>query len=121
MNTMQQEFDAVVAHLYTQGKPALYQEGCAYRGDNGTMCAVGCRIPDSMYSSKMEGESATSLLPVFDLPAEIHEYSAMFQDLQYAHDSHSNRAEDGYFDKTRLSDHLRNIAEKHKLTFTAPQ
>ena len=27
---------------------------CAYRGKNGTMCAVGCLIPDEMYTVGME-------------------------------------------------------------------
>lgn len=33
--------------------PALF---CQYRGDNGTMCAVGCLIPDSQYDESFEGE-----------------------------------------------------------------
>lgn len=31
---------------------------CRYRGDNGTMCAVGCLIPDERYTPSLEGFSA---------------------------------------------------------------
>lgn len=27
---------------------------CGYRGDNGTMCAVGCIIPDELYTPQLE-------------------------------------------------------------------
>jgi hypothetical protein len=58
MNTMQQEFDAVVAHLYAQGKRAAVLGRCKYRSDEGTMCAVGCRIPNNMYNPAMEGATS---------------------------------------------------------------
>ena len=52
----QQTFDTVVAHLRKQGKQATIDgHGCAYRGDNGTKCAVGCLIPDSEYREEFEG------------------------------------------------------------------
>lgn len=78
MNTMQEEFDAVVAHLYKQGKKAMSGKGCAYRGENGTMCAVGCRIPDEMYDPKMEGQFVFSLPFTFSTPPEISVYNGMF-------------------------------------------
>ncbi len=31
---------------------------CRYRGENGTMCAVGCLIPDERYRPEIEGYSA---------------------------------------------------------------
>lgn len=31
------------------------QSPCRYRGDDGTMCAVGCLIPDDHYSEYLEG------------------------------------------------------------------
>ncbi len=42
-------------HLLSQGVRAT--DGfvrCAYRGANGTACAVGCLIPDALYSSQFE-------------------------------------------------------------------
>ena len=37
--------------------------GCRYRGDNGTMCAVGCLIPDELYKVNMENWPATHSSP----------------------------------------------------------
>ncbi len=35
---------------------------CAYRGNKGRKCAIGCLIPDEEYNESMEGASASSLL-----------------------------------------------------------
>jgi hypothetical protein len=88
MNTMQQEFDAVCQHLMTQRVAAVRTDGngCAYRGANGTSCAVGCRIPDSMYNPDIEGLRVGALLSDFNVPAEVLEYLPMFTRLQSIHD-----------------------------------
>lgn len=53
----QEIFDTVVNHLRKQNRPSFEdREGCMYRGPGGTMCAVGCLIPDSAYDSDMEHE-----------------------------------------------------------------
>lgn len=59
----QEIFNKVAAHLLTQGRKA--QRGanvvgdtptqCRYRGENGTMCAVGCLISDDVYTPELEG------------------------------------------------------------------
>lgn len=59
----QEIFDKVVHHLHKQGKPALLftnsAEGhCAYRGDDGSTCAVGCLIADEFYEPIFEGGGA---------------------------------------------------------------
>lgn len=66
----QEVFDRVARHLLTQkvkSKQACsgsYQDVvCAYRGQNGTSCAVGCLIPDEMYDTVMEGKSVSAILP----------------------------------------------------------
>ncbi len=91
MNTMQQEFDAVVTHLFTQGKPAkdIEHDFCAYRGAGGTSCAVGIRIPDSVYKASMEGMQVETLVDLFpdELPAEIYAYTSLFGKLQSLHDN----------------------------------
>lgn len=48
-------FDYVANHLRKQGKQAIGDNGCAYRGDGGTMCAAGCLIYGEDYSPRMEG------------------------------------------------------------------
>ena len=123
MKTMQQEFDAVVAHLYQQGKPSMADipmEGviCAYRGDNGTMCAVGCRIPDNMYDPEMEGNSLFGIIG-YELPQEISEYSDMFEKLQDVHDLCDRTAQDN-FHKTDLKVRLKRVANQFKINFTIP-
>lgn len=58
MNT-QKIFDTVATHLLTQKVKSVGfsldgTPGCMYRGVNGTRCAVGCLIPDEMYSDGIE-------------------------------------------------------------------
>lgn len=140
MNTMQQEFDAVVLHLFKQGKPAStfhsYPQSnggyatCHYRKleTDGTvsMCAVGCRIPDNVYVPQMDGIDApdidgvgtgvAELVKNFGplLPPEIKAYENMFAALQSAHDS--------YFDSiAMLTGQLELVASKFGLTFTRPE
>ncbi len=56
--TNQQLFNKVATHLLRQGKQALAPggEGCRYRGDQGTKCAVGCLIKDEDYDYAIEGQ-----------------------------------------------------------------
>lgn len=54
--TLQEIFDKVVTHLLKQNARAVDWDGsCQYRAPDGKMCAVGCLIEDSNYSSKLEG------------------------------------------------------------------
>lgn len=60
-------FNTVKAHLLAQGRKAEREgydgyPGCVYRADNGDKCAVGCLIPDDLYSPKMEGTKARQLI-----------------------------------------------------------
>ena len=57
MNT-QELFDKMCAHLIKQDAPSILlglDKTCAYRGENGTMCAIGCLIDDKFYTSNLEG------------------------------------------------------------------
>ena len=82
----QEVYDKVKSHLLSQGRKSLDARGkCAYRGDNGAMCAVGVLIPDDMYNRGMEGAacSTSELRGVLDM-LEIDPRLA--QELQYIHD-----------------------------------
>ena len=60
MSLDQTIFDRVAAHLLAQGRPSLSATRlgvCAYRGENGLRCAVGCLIDDAHYSEALEGYS----------------------------------------------------------------
>lgn len=59
--TAQEIFDKVTTHLLTQNRQSRKDifntgyESCAYRGDDGLMCAVGVLIPDELYDPRFEG------------------------------------------------------------------
>lgn len=83
----QEIFDAVCEHLIKQGRPAMRKGCCAYRGDNGTRCAVGFLIEDDEYRDIFEGKTVDELVAkfaAFDVKDE--ETVALLCSLQYAHD-----------------------------------
>jgi hypothetical protein len=83
----QEIFDKVATHLIKQGKVSVGEDGfCAYRGNDGLMCAVGCLIPDDIYHVDMEGANADSLLS-YDLPSYFEENIDLLLRLQQNHDS----------------------------------
>jgi hypothetical protein len=51
----QQTFNKVVRHLRRQGRATDSKGTCMYRTPNGRSCAVGCLVPDELYSEYMEG------------------------------------------------------------------
>lgn len=51
----QQVFDQVMKHLLTQKERSKHENGpCAYRGEQGRMCAAGCLIADEEYFPAMD-------------------------------------------------------------------
>lgn len=88
-HTPQGVLDFVCKHLLTQGKPSKSKQagGCAYRGDDGLMCAVGCLISDDEYEPDMEGVTinAAQVLTVFSWaePSTI----SLLESLQGVHDN----------------------------------
>jgi hypothetical protein len=57
----QDVFDTVLNHIRKQG-PAVTAHGtCAYRTEEGKSCAIGCLIPDDLYTEAMEGASGWAL------------------------------------------------------------
>lgn len=59
---MQEVFNKIKAHLLSQKKRSVFQPAqssilettCAYRGDDGLKCAVGCLISDEAYTPEIE-------------------------------------------------------------------
>lgn len=53
-------FKHVGKHLLTQNEQSLVDRdtdrSCAYRGDGGLKCAVGCLITDEAYDPAIEGQ-----------------------------------------------------------------
>lgn len=54
-------FTTVKEHLLKQGKKALNNNKCMYRGDNGLKCAVGCLITDDEYYVGMEHKAVCDI------------------------------------------------------------
>lgn len=80
-------FAKVKAHLLAQGKRSMGDNGCAYRGANGRMCALGCLIPDDKYVPEIEGSTICSWKVWACLPVEYsQEMESLLVALQRTHD-----------------------------------
>lgn len=60
--TDQEVFDKVARHLLTQGCRSI-SGGCAYRGEGGRKCAIGCLIEDNLYDPDFEGVAVNVFPP----------------------------------------------------------
>lgn len=120
----QKTFEKIVRHLYSQGQRALIgpkkgQERallvCAYRGKGGTMCAIGCLIPDDVYDPGMEGHGVVGLSNFFGMEKIKPESTRSFLGaLQSAHDSNDNSTNpkwDYSFDYLCLEADLKYVAK----------
>ena len=111
-------FDYVVLHLRKQGSRSLTEDQtCAYRGANGTMCAVGAIMSDDEYESSFENRSIDELVYENRLPPSfenrIKSNLDMLSDLQYFHD-HCLEYRDGRFTEDAES-HINRFAAKWKI------
>ena len=92
---LQEVFDKVATHLLKQGSRSRSksegQVGCAYRGDDGKMCAVGCLIAGEHYKPSLEGRTALDELVQAALKDSginvTQDMQLMLEDLQSCHDS----------------------------------
>lgn len=114
MCSKQETFNIVVDHLRQQNERAtVVGEGtnsCAYRGDNNTMCAVGCLIPDEEYNPELEGKTIFSS-EVQDLVKQLGHDLLLVGDLQYVHDAKDIKVWEAGFQA---------IANLHDLIYSAP-
>ena len=86
-DTLQEVFNIVSTHLLTQGQMSLNTNGdCAYRGENGLMCAAGILIPDEAYRPGMETLRWSTLI---DRKLIENKFRDEINDLQNIHDSGS--------------------------------
>ena len=122
----QEIFDTVAEHLFTQGKQAVSDKGCAYRGRDNTTCAVGCLIKDSEYLPAMDdgralakirgfsaehlsGTGVASLIDAGVLPARLVPHRVLLSFLQNVHDGCLMTADDK-FNRADLVDRLFHAA-----------
>lgn len=78
-------YEIVRAHLLKQMERAIDGGVCAYRGDRGLKCAIGCLIPDTVYTSEMEGDIEEMLLHWPNHPFEDDQIPFL-EELQAIHD-----------------------------------
>lgn len=115
--TNQEIFNYVLAHLKMQNARAMGTPGtCAYKNEEGKSCAIGCLIPDDLYTRSIEGKSITMLKKQFPKISKYLELNKperfrLFKDLQELHDDYlQNGCNDKDFIKM-----VHSIAEWHEL------
>ena len=111
----QETYDKVCSHLLTQRAKSLHNkhediQSCAYRGDEGRTCAIGCLIADAYYNPSMEGVGVEnmSVQKALRFSGVDLSFTNLLAKLQSVHDVYE--VEDW---ETRL----RAIAEKEGLIF----
>jgi len=92
--TAQEIFDKVWHHMSTQKVQSLSKTGnCAYRGDNGMACAVGCLLDDETAHNFDDMDNAS--IEWIDqhhkniIPEELRSHVELMYKLQLAHDINS--------------------------------
>ena len=131
-NTTSQElFDYITTFLLKQGQPSMNKAGdCRYRGPNGKMCAVGCILPDSLYTKDMEGKGIYDIRPTTTSGRIVDEDGAAYfkaltphfsllSDLQFVHDQSANRNR-SFTVREYWVKNFTEIANRHGLLFRAP-
>lgn len=114
--TKQEIFTAVATHLLTQNQKSLLYPNdseCAYRGTNGTKCAVGVLIKDEFYSPGLEHKRADSPHVLAALEKSIgrsveDDEIKMLRALQSLHDNQEPRF---------WAERLPSIARDYKVTY----
>lgn len=106
----QKTFNTIVDHLYKQGCASVNDAGqCLYRGPNGTKCAIGCLIPDDIYTKSMEGISLVFIGLKFDCLTT--KYVCM--EMRRVHDDSKNASHyDDY-----LNERIMKVAREYNLEF----
>jgi len=113
--------DKILKHLWDQGECSRDPIGmvCAYRGGNGTKCAIGILIPDDIYSRDMEGMSFHKLCQRYDVVADLPEIQAIKQVGEVLQQLHDNLHGMPYFRK-RLRNRAQAWLADYGLTVNLP-
>ena len=120
----QDMLDRVAWHLFTQRvrSQTLVNDGrtvCAYRGNNGTMCAMGIGIPNDVYTRDMEEQSielVCSMAVARSFSRVIDDNNELASELQLTHDTMINGGNAAAME--HLYTRLLNIAEDYQLDAT---
>jgi hypothetical protein len=110
--TLQSVFDKVATHLLSQNEKSEHDGECLYRDEKGNKCAVGCLIPDNLYSPEIEGAGVLDGHIAGILSKSIVGYDTVVEDLLFhLQDLHDCA------DPHEWKDGLRNIAIHFGLEF----
>ena len=110
--TAQQVFTQVATHLLTQKhRSVIYTldngERCAYKGNNGLMCAAGCLIADDEYQPAMDAGNVNWYGLRREGYVGTDSHTDLISDLQYVHDK---------IDTKGWEKELTKVAKSHRLT-----
>jgi hypothetical protein len=94
--TLRELSERVRDHLTQQRAQSTKVDSCAYRGENDTMCAVGCLIDDDHYDDRIEGTRVGGRLIRYALKSslgfELNHYAIrMLSHWQFYHDDDCGR------------------------------
>ncbi len=114
-------FDRVVALIHAQGGPGCQHNGCFYRTGDGRKSAIGCLIPDEIYSDALE-DCDPSNLPRYvldEMDAESADEIGFLAALEASHDSTARSSRDAGNDFwSEWTTALERIARDHSLSLT---
>lgn len=128
--TAQEIFTYVLLFLRKQGVASITSDEatCAYRGENGSMCAVGCLISDDEYTPYFEGNTINALLDYGDLTSatasRLGPHALLLAELQQAHDNYMPWVDRPvlplakHFEPGTWEQKMKQLAEEHNLEYT---
>ena len=109
----QETFNKVTTHLLAQGVSSMSSVAAAgrYRSEDGKKCAVGCLIPDQIYSPSMEKcGSDLKALSGFPGMSNLLDQQTLLRELQKLHDLNAT----DFFSEKKPQ--MRQIARKFNLS-----
>lgn len=107
-------FNAVVKHLFEQGKRSVDERHCRYHSEDGLKCSVGILVPMDAYFEEMDQGNRTIKALITEYPDKFPEWMVenlgLLSELQCVHDRHYN-----WEDPENMRKALKKTAEAYKL------
>lgn len=114
MNT-RELLEKAITHVIKQGVPSKGANGhCRYRGNGGTMCAVGALIPNNLYTIQMESRSVHATIVIdaiaFSIGCPVDGQTVEY--LSHVQTSHDTAAYNEKFLEKFKSEIIRKVSQK---------